>query len=141
MDVAALPIPTKAGRHNAFTFIEVTAALAIASIALLGLLHLHLLSLQTADTAQTMAQAVLLAEERLAEVACSERPEIGTRTGTVETNGARFAWRTEVTHFDPLRLHRPDTLRRVRVNVTWRGGVRSEGVQITSCIADRRVYE
>ena len=139
--MAALAIPTKAGRQNAFTFIEVAAALAIASIALLGLLHLHLLSLRTAGTAQTMAQAVLLAEEKLAEALCSERPEIGTRTGTVETNGARFAWRTEVTHFDPLRLHQANTLRRVRVNVTWRGGVGSEGVQMTTCIADRRVYE
>lgn len=139
--MSALAIPTKAGRQNAFTFIEVAAALAIASIALLGLLHLHLLSLRTADAAQTMAQAVLLADEKLAEALCSERPEIGTRTGTVETNGARLAWRTEVTYFDPLRLHHPNTLRRVHVNVTWRAGARSEGVQMTTCIADRRVHE
>ena len=134
-------IPTRAEGQTGFTFIEVVAALAIASIALLGLLRLHLLSIRTADAAQTMTLAVLLAQDRLAEALCSDHPQLGTETGTVEANGVRFAWRTEVAHFDPLRRHQRDVLRRVHVNVTWNEEVGPKSVQMTTCLADRSIYE
>lgn len=143
MDMAAFAIPERSGRHNAFTFIEVIAALAIVSIALLGLLHLHLLSIRTADTAQTMADAVFLAQEKLAEALCSEHLRLGTNGGTVETNGARFTWRTEVTNFNlpQLKMRHRSALRRVHVDVTWHKGAESKNIQMTTCVADNSLHE
>jgi len=81
-------------RWKAFTFLEVLIALAIASIALLGLLRLHLLSLATADAAQATTQAVFVAQARIAEASTEGFPRQGTTSGTVERNGQLYTWKT-----------------------------------------------
>ena len=54
--------------HNTgFTLVEVIVALVIVSISLLGLIRLHLISISMADSAEMTSQAVLLAEEKIAE--------------------------------------------------------------------------
>ena len=60
-----------------FTLIEVIAALAIVSIALLGLLELHLTSIKMTDTARTTALAILVAQEKAAETAAGGWPAVG----------------------------------------------------------------
>lgn len=137
------PAPPVAARHRAFTLIEVIAALAIVSIALLGLLHLHLVSIRMSDTAQTMAMAVLLAQEKIAETVCSGPASVGTRSGAAEANGSRLTWRTEVTSVDslgPYGLGRSG-LHQLRVDVVWREGSGARSVQMTTYVADNKLHE
>jgi type II secretion system protein I len=123
--------------------VEVIAALAIVSIALLGLLQLHLMSVGITDTARTTALAVLVAQEEAAEAASGGWPAVGARSGATEMDGTQFNWRTEVTNFDMLTscgLGRSD-LRQLCVNVTWRDGAGPRTVQLTTCLADHRIHE
>lgn len=130
-------------RSKAFTFIEVLVALAIASIGILGLLRLHLLSMATADAAQATSQAVFVAQEQIAEASAGGYPEHGTDSGTVERNGRQFTWRTEVT--DVTRPgHGEFTLNGVReisATVTWRQTSGEKTVKMTTLVADPRIHE
>jgi len=122
--------------------IEVIAALAIVSIALLGLLHLHLVGIRMSDTAQTMAMAVLLAQEKIAEASCSAPVPPGTKSGIAEVNGSRLTWRTEVTNVDSLQpygLH--SGLQQLRVDVVWREDSGARSVHMTTYVADTRLHE
>ena len=67
-----------------FTLIEVIAALAVASIALLGLLRLQLISMAISDKADILTGAVLLGQSRLAEIEASGFPRLGTASGSVQ---------------------------------------------------------
>jgi type II secretion system protein I len=127
-------------RTQAFTFIEVLVALAIASIALLGLLRVHLISMATADAAQAMTQAVFLAQEKLAEASLSGDPRQGVSSGIVETNGLRFTWKTEIINVGahatgsvPL-----NGLREVCSTVTWQRGASQKSVQMSTYVADSK---
>jgi type II secretion system protein I len=129
------------GALRAFTIVEVIAALVIASIALLGLLQLHLTSIRTTDTARTMALAVLVAQEKAAETASAGWPAVGAKSGTTEMDGAQFNWRTEVTSVDvPASggLGR-NALRQLSVSVTWQDGPGPRTVQTTTYLADHRI--
>jgi type II secretion system protein I len=129
-------------RCDAFTLIEVIAALAIVSIALLGLLHLHLVSIRMSDTAQTMAMAVLLAQEKISETLCGGPVPAGTKSGTAEANGSRLTWRTEVTNVDSLASYGLRSgLQQLRVDVVWREGSGARSVQMTTYVADNRLHE
>lgn len=130
-------------RSRAFTFIEVLVALAIASIALLGLLRLHLLSMATADAAQAMTQAVFVAQEQIAEASAGGFPKQGTATGSVERNGQQFTWRTEIK--DIARSGHGDFtlngLREVSAIVTWEQTSGEKTVKMTTLVADPRIHE
>jgi len=130
-------------RANAFTLIETVAALAIVSIALLGLLQLNLLSIRTADKAQTTALAVLLAQEKMAEATSAGFPPLGTQSGVVETDGIRFTWRTEVTDASMSQQQqlgvKLDRLRRLAVDVTCGEGSRGRQIRLTTCVAETKI--
>jgi general secretion pathway protein I len=131
-------------RPKGFTLIEVVAALAIVSIALLGLLRLHLISISTADKAQTVAQAALLAQERMAEVLCCGYPPVGTQSGVAEAEGSQFTWRTEVTEArsgpgqSGLNL---SGLRKLSVDVAWRKGTGHKHVRMITYVAQSGIHE
>jgi type II secretion system protein I len=127
----------------AFTFIEVLMALAISAIAVLGLLRLHLISIATADTAQAKAQAVFVAQEKIAEASAPGYPQQGTESGTVQRNNLNFTWRTEVTNVgsqDVGGLALKD-LRRIRTLVTWQQGTSPKKLQMTTYVADSKINE
>ena len=129
--------------RSAFTFIEILVALAIAAIALLGLLRLHLLSTATADAAETVTQAVFIAQEQMAETGAGRDPKEGAQSGTVERNGRNFTWRTEITGVGShetanLKL---TGLRQLRTVVTWDEGTGPKSIQMTTYIADSRIHE
>ena len=136
-------ISMKTGRRKAFTFVEVIAALAVVSIALVGLLQMHLLSVKTADTAQTMAQAVLLARDKMTEALCAGWQEIEAQSGTADVNGAHYAWKTELKSVDVPQLQNlgRDALRQLRVSVTWQQGTEHKSVQIATYVADTTIHE
>jgi type II secretion system protein I len=121
--------------------VEVIVALAVASIALLSLLKLHLLSLRCVDKAQITTQAVLLANEKIAETLAAGYPDRGQKSGTVEKNGLTFNWRTEVVDMQlpGSEQQRVTGLRKVMVDVNWRRGSTGRQVQMSTCVADGRL--
>jgi len=125
-------------RAKGFTFIEVLAALAIASIALLGLLKLHLLSMATADAAQELSQAVFVAQEQLAEASAPDYPRRGTTSGTIERNGLQFIWRTEITDATghDMRSLALRGLRQIQTTVTWEREGDRKSTQMTTYVAN-----
>ncbi len=129
------------GWMRAFTFVEVVVALAIVSISLLALLRLHIISISMVDKAQITTQAVLLANEKIAETVAAGYPEEGTNSGTMEQNGLTLNWQTEVTD---LRLPQLDKvhitgLRKILVDITWKQGVSRKQLQTSTYVADRKL--
>jgi len=128
-------------RTTAFTFVEVIVALAIVAISLLVLLKLHLLSITMAETAQTTSYAVLLADEKIAEILALGYPQVGTSSGTVERNSQSFHWRTDVTDFTLLESTgiNIDGLRKIAVDVSWQHGIGRKHLKMSTCVADREM--
>ena len=137
-----------------FTLLESVVALAVAAIALLALLRLQLIGINTADKAQGLTQAVLAAQGKMAEVLSGDYPPVGTTSGTVEADGDRFAWQLEVTD---ARLPQPVTadaarqsylppsgrnsLRKLSVDVTWQKGPGDKHVGLTTYLAENGIRE
>ncbi|MHC4460882.1 MAG: type IV pilus modification PilV family protein [Planctomycetota bacterium] len=128
-------------RKSAFTFIEVLVALVIVSISLLALLRLHIISISMTDTAERTSQAVLLANEKIAETLALGYPEEGTNSGTVEKKALCLQWRTEVTDLQPHQLGGVDIdgLRKLFVDVSWKQGIRRKHLQMSTYVADRKL--
>ena len=126
---------------GAFTFIEVIAALAIVSISLLGLLKLHLVSIGMADSAAMTAQAVFLAQGKIAETMAIGYPEVGVDSGAAEYDRADFRWRTEVSDMQLPELAQAEVagLRKISVDVTWNQGIHRKHLQMSTCVADRKI--
>lgn len=128
-------------RAGAFTFVEVVIALVIASISLLTLLKLNLLSIKLVDKAQITTQAVLLADEKIAETLAAGYPDQGPRSGTVEKNGLKLNWRTEVADQQLPQLDQKYTtgLRKVAVDVNWKQGAAVRQMQMSTYVADGKL--
>ena len=126
---------------RAFTFVEVMVALAVASVSVLALMRLHLISIRTADMAGVRAQAVLLAEQKIAEKLALGYPSQGTESGTVEEGPLSLRWRTSVEDAKPPELAAAGIggLREISVEVTWRQGIGPRRVQMTTYVADRKI--
>jgi general secretion pathway protein I len=125
-----------------FTFVEVLLALAISSIALLGLLRLHLLSTATAEAAQATTEAVFVAQAQIAEVLACGFPKQGTTSGVVERNGQAFTWTTEIR--DAGRsgvIPASKGLREVSVTVAWEPAANGKSLTMTTLVADTRIDE
>lgn len=118
-----------------FTLLEVMVALVIVAVALVSLLRLHLLSLDSTMRAQDLTTAVLLAQGRMA-VLIGSFPEPGEGGGRFEDPElAKFRWQTVVTEHrfeaergttgtgtDPSPTPTEIELRRIEVTVRWVDG-------------------
>ncbi len=128
-----------------FTLLEAMAALAVAAIALLALLQLQLVSIRTADKAQVMTRAVLLAQAKMAEALSSGYPQIGVSSETVEAEGDPLTWRVEVTDARLPLSYRPpatrDRARKVSVDVTWQEGSGEKHIGLTTYVAENTIRE
>ncbi|UCG48282.1 MAG: prepilin-type N-terminal cleavage/methylation domain-containing protein [Phycisphaerales bacterium] len=126
---------------HAFTFVEVMIALAVASISVLALMRLHLISIRAADTSRIQARAVLLAREKIAEKLALGHPAVCTESGTVHENNLPMHWRTSVTDVQspPLTAGGIAGLRRILVDVTWRQGLGRKSLQMSTCVADGKI--
>ena len=91
---------------RALTFVEVLVALAVVSISLLALLRLHLISANMADKALITAEAVLLAQEKIAEVLAHGYHELKTESGVVENSRCPLYWQTQVNNLQLSQLNR-----------------------------------
>jgi general secretion pathway protein I len=128
---------------DGFTLLESIVALAVASIALLALLQLQLLSIRAAGKAEVTSRAVLLAREKLAEVLSTGYPPVGVQSGIMETDGGPFTWRIEVTEArSPLSYRRTtsyDRLRRISVEVTGPPGPGDRQISMTTYVAENTI--
>jgi general secretion pathway protein I len=137
-----------------FTLLESVIALAVASIALLALLQLQLVGMNTADKAQGMTQAVLVAQEKMAETLSAGYPPVGTTSGTVEADGDQFAWQLEVTDARLPQLVAADAtrqsylpssdrsrLRKLSVDVTWQKGPGDKHIRLTTYVAQDKTRD
>jgi len=93
------------------------------------------------DTAQITTQAVLLANEKIAEIVADGYSKDGTSSGTTQTNGLVLNWQTEVTE---LRLPQLDKvniggLRKILVDITWKQGLSRKQLQMSTYVADRKL--
>jgi type II secretion system protein I len=133
--------PIRRANKSAFTLIEVLVALVIVAISLVGLVRLNLISIRMTEAAEISSQAVLLANEKIAETLAHGYPEEGTKTGSVEKYALRLNWRTEVTNIEPAHPDELDItgLRRIYVDVSWEQGTRRKHVQMSTYVADRKI--
>ncbi len=130
-------------RTKAFTFIEVIIALTIVSISMLALLRLHLISIRMFETAEITSQAVLLANEKIAELLAAGYPKLESNSGTVESNGLTLNWQTQVTNVGLSQSGQVDIagLRSVLVDVNWKQGTGNKHLQMSTYVADRKLNE
>ena len=128
-------------RKMGFTLLEVITALVIVSISLLGLLRLHLISISMTEVAEITSQAVLLAQEKIAETLALGYPEVGIKSGEVEKNAQVLYWQTEVSDLKSSQLAEAEIsgLRRISVEVDFRRGGGSKSLQMSTYVSDRRL--
>lgn len=104
-----------------FTLLEVMVAVAVVAIALVGLLRLHLVSLDNTLRSQDLTTAVLLAQGKMATVGTF--PDTGEEQGKFEgPELERFRWFTRVTeHSFPVGTAGtpPVEVRHIMVTVLW----------------------
>ena len=124
-----------------FTFIEVIIALVVVSISLLGLIKLHLISITMASAAELTSQAVLLAQEKIAETLALGYPEKGITTGRIEKNNQVLNWRMEVRDLQVSKLKKAKItrLRNINVEVSFERGRDTKTIEMSTCVADRRL--
>ena len=128
---------------KAFTLIEVLAALAIVSLAVVALIRLQLYSVRMVDHSESQTLAALLAREKTAQIQSCGFCEPGEKKGTDPQN-PHLKWKTTVS---PAKLpdypDYPDCpgnnlnkLRRIDVQVTWGENNNTNRVQIIHYVAD-----
>jgi prepilin-type N-terminal cleavage/methylation domain-containing protein len=122
-----------------FTFIEVIIALVVVSISLLGLIKLHLISIRMAGAAEVTSQAVLLAEEKIAETLALGYPEKGITSGRMENNNQVMDWQIKVEDLYSSELNKAEIsrLRSVCVDVDFKQGADTKNLQMSTYVADR----
>jgi len=125
----------------AFTLIEVLIALAVVGISLLALFRLNINSIAMARNAETTSQAVLLAQQKIAETAAPGYPKVATDSGVVKNNSLDMHWRTEVTEMPSYSTNAVAVkgLRRISVDVSWRQGIGLKHLKMSTCVADRKL--
>lgn len=136
-----VPVGSLSINAAAFTLVEVILALAIASISVLALLKLHLISIGLAETAQVASQAVFLAEQKIEEALAAGYPNVGTDNGTVENNGLSLNWQTEVTDLQLPQFEGTDItgLRKISVDVSYKHGLGRKNLQMSTYVTDRKL--
>jgi hypothetical protein len=94
-----------------------------------------------ADTAETISQATLLADEKITEIMAPGYPRLGSNSGTVERNNLYFEWQTEVTDLQLPQLDKVSVggLRKVSVDVGWKNGSGKKHLETSTCVADRKL--
>jgi general secretion pathway protein I len=91
-----------------FTLVEVLVALAILAVSLAAALRVSGIATDMALGFRERLLAGWVAENRLAEYAIGQAPELGERAGTIEQGGISFAWREHVSATDIPPLRRID---------------------------------
>ncbi|MFC1604211.1 prepilin-type N-terminal cleavage/methylation domain-containing protein [Planctomycetota bacterium] len=132
------PILLYVHKNRAFTLVEVLLALSITAIGLIPLLHLLVVSISLVDSARCLSQATLIGNAKLAEFVGKGYPEIGTDSGTVESESSDviFEWQVSVTDVHDIEIQDIDLsgLRKVAVAVTLNEGQREKQISLSTYV-------
>jgi general secretion pathway protein I len=111
------PHPARSAERG-FTLLEVVIALAILGIAFALAMELLANGVRSAKASEDYTQAVLLARQKIAEMAIT--PYL-SGSGEQGDFGGGFRWSSEVQPIPPQEEGLPARLYQVRVRVTWPG--------------------
>ncbi|MFC1761582.1 prepilin-type N-terminal cleavage/methylation domain-containing protein [Planctomycetota bacterium] len=127
-------------KHHGFTLVEVVAALAIAGIALVSLLRLQLISVATANKAHVLAQATLLAQDKLSDLQTRASLAPGSDQGSEVSDAGTFHWRTTIspTQVSGLPINKNQDLQRVHVQIWWDQGIGKKQVELSALCTGNR---
>src|SRR5574337_535 len=103
--------------ESGFTLLEVIVALAILGVGFALAMELLAAGVRSAKASEDYTQAVLLARQKMAEVAAAQNLTGSTNTGEF---GGGFHWASEVQPFEQEE-ELPGRLYSVRVRVSWLG--------------------
>jgi len=125
----------------AFTLIEVLLALAVLAIGGVTLLELQLSSMRAADRAARQSQAMLLAEQKMAEALAPASIAPGANQGVTDedTPGGPLDWSVTVADLSSTDILGASTtgLCSVTVDVTWPEGDLERKVQLVNYVAQK----
>ena len=128
-------------KDRGFTLIEVLLALAVLAIAGVTLLELQLYSMRAADRAARQSQAVLLANQKMAETLASTAVAPGTNQGVTDedTPDGPLSWQVTVADLSSAEILGASTtgLCSVTVDVTWPEGDVERKVELVNYVAAR----
>lgn len=102
-------------RRAGFTLLEVVVALAILGVAFALAMQLLATGVRSAKASEDYTQAVLLARQKMAEIAVTSNLEGSADGGEF---GGGFRWQSEIRPL-PQEEDLPARLYKVRVHVTW----------------------
>jgi len=113
----------------------------VVAIALVALLRLQLISIRTTEQTNLHTRAVLLAQQKLAELTVQKYPPIGTHTGMLIQDGIEFCWQTDVRSFALAgdRQNETASLREVCAAVRWQNGRQEKQYRLATLIAQREL--
>jgi general secretion pathway protein I len=122
------------GRRG-FSLIETLVAVAIFSIAVVGIIEGLAGSARTQAWIESQSRAVMLAQNIMAETEYVGDLEVGTEGGQFEGEDSRYAWASEIleTEFEGLF--------EVRVTVSWTEGSAARDYQLVTYLRARSKYE
>jgi prepilin-type N-terminal cleavage/methylation domain-containing protein len=126
---------------RAFTFVELIIALAVASISVVALLRLNIVSIRLTDSARIISQAAFVADRKIAETLALGYPDLGTSAGSLDENGLFFDWQTKVTDDTPPQLADVNVaaVRKISVEVACKQGLSRKKLQMSTYVADRNL--
>jgi general secretion pathway protein I len=129
-----------------FTLLEVMIAVAVMAVAFPILLGLRNTDLAMWGKARELTTATLLAQEKLFETELMGLPPIGEQAGGFADRPPGFPLSAEVTDRAPgYKWKRTvvttpfDTVREVRIQVSWPRGTGEESVEVTSYVIQEQI--
>ena len=124
---------------KAFTFMEVLIALAVVSTALIGLIRLHIISVNMAGYAELNCSAADLANSKITEIIAAGFPQLGSQSGTAEQHSIDMHWRSNVTDVNPGQIDSIPTgnLRKISVEVSYPRGRDIKTIHMSTLVANR----
>jgi len=130
--------PSTVRGSRGFTFLEILIALCVVLLALVPLMRLQVVSVRMMDTSSRRARAVLLANDKLAEIMAQEATDLGTSNGRMEDADSSTVYHWTASVADACT---PETgsapaagIRQVRVEVGWRDSGRDVIVSLDTFI-------
>lgn len=120
-------------RNRGYTLVEVLVAFLILALALTVLLRIFSGGLRSVSVSSDYAEAVMIAETRLAMAGLDERLIPGETSGT---ESGRFQWTRQVAEYRPSSEYESVTRDangfHVTVTVSWPNGARQRSIDVST---------
>ena len=125
---------TRQYKKNAFTLLEVMAALAVSAIALTAFLNLQLGTIALCNKAEIIMQATQLAQSKIAETRARGFVPPETNSGIYKHQGQTLNWQVTVSD-TPETRH--TGIRNISVIISWNSGMGRRSLVMESTLINR----